>query len=233
MKEFKTIQIFFYVTFSLWTFSLGSQVKPDQQVSDLTLQWEASHPTGEHQISLVFKPDRVDLFTSTSLWQGEISPRLGHFTAVLSEDWKAERNRIDSYRAWLKEYSPDDLDQFLLRENFPEELIELIKDSPHAPVVKLNEYKVGEEDPIFPALEGVFPLVWEKEKQWTCVDCVIYRIHRKKIERRRISKDGTTVKRVFSRKQLNCYSINEKILECTDTRGGPTGNGWGSFRISL
>ena len=228
LQEFKKAQIFF-ISPVFWILSLPCQA----QAGQLTLQWEASHPTGERQVSLVFKSDRVDLFTNTSLWQGSLLPRLGHFTSVLNEDWKIERERMDIYQSLLKEYFPVGVDQLLLQESFPSAIRDLIQEDPHSAVVRLNEYEMKAEDPYFSVLENIFHSLWSRGKQWVCVDCVTYRIHRKGIERRKVSKDGATVKRVFSRKQLNCYSINEKFIECTDTHDGPTGNGWGGFRISL
>lgn len=191
------------------------------------------HPTGYHQVSLVFKKNRVDLFTNTHLWQGELSPRLGHFTSTLNEKWRVERDRISIYLSSLKERPPIDNSRFLMKANFPEGMKELIQDNPHTPVVWLNGYGVREEeeDVIFSALEGILSLVWKNK--WSCVDCVIYKPHRGNIERQRIKENEKADKVLFSPEQMKCYPIKNKWLECTDAYGGPTDNGWGSFRISL
>ena len=228
----KKIKIFFPIITVLCLFFLPYQAETEKSSPDLILQWEVSHPTGEYQMSLVFTTDRVELFTNTSLWQEQgAPPRLGRFTSPLDEKWQVERDRIHIYLSLLKERPPVDAGYLLLKENFSEDLIGLIREESHAPVVRLNGYEMREGDSYFPVLEKIFPLVWEN--QWTCTDCVIYKSHRKGIERQRISKNGTIVKTLFSRKQLNCYSIGKKRPKCTDTQGGPTGNGWGGFRISL
>ena len=212
-----------------WSLSFPCQA----QTGNLVLQWEASHPTGERQVTLIFKPDRVDLFTNTSLWQDLFLPRLGHFTSVLNEEWEIERDRINIYQSLLTEYLPVDVDRLIERENFPSIIADLIQESPHAPVLRLNEHAIKEGNPYFSVLEDVFHSLWRREEQWTCVDCVTYRIHRKGIERSGISKDGIATKEVLSRKKLNCRSVSKKFLECIDTYGGPAGNGYGNFRINL
>ena len=63
----------------------GQLKQASRQTPPLTLQWEVSYPTGLHQMSLVFRKNRVDLFTNTSLWQDTLSPRLGHFISPLNE----------------------------------------------------------------------------------------------------------------------------------------------------
>ena len=233
MKKFKKLQIWFCILPALWIFS--AYAKPKQagkQIPPLTLQWEASHSTGLHQISLIFRKDRVDLFTNTSLWQDARSPRLGHFTSLLNEKWQIERERIGAYLSLLKERPPVNTKDSLLNGNFPKGVLNLIQKNPHAPIIRLNGYEMREKNSYFPALKGVFPLLWKN--QWSCTDCVVYRVHPKKgIKRQRISKSENTSKALFSREQMRCYSINKKLLECADTHGGPTGNGWGSFRISL
>lgn len=232
MKEFKKIQIFSCIAIAFWIFSLQCQADTDKQDSELRLQWAIDHPTGYHQVSFVFKKDRVDLFTNTSLWQGALSPRLGHFTSALNEKWQAERGRIGIYLSLLRERPPMDDSRFLLKAGLPKGMMELIQEDPHVPVVRLNGYGIREEDDdiTFSALEGILSAVWKSK--WSCVDCVIYKPHRGNIERQRI-KDGKTNKVLFSREQMRCYPINNKLLECTDTYGGPTDNGWGSFQISL
>ena len=234
MREFKRLKNFFVIISVLCLFFLPYpyQAETAEPVSDLILQWEVSHSTGEYQVSLVFTKDRVDLFTNTFLWQEQgAPPRLGHFTSPLDEKWLTERDRIKVYLSLLKDRPPVDAAHLLLKENFPKELVGLIREEPHAPVVRLNGYEMREGDSYFPVLEEVFSLVWED--QWICADCVIYKSRGRSIERQRIFKDGIIKKAVFSRKQLNCYSIDKKLLECTDTQGGPIGNGWGGFRISL
>ena len=232
MWKFKKIKILFLILPVLWTFFLPFQAETEKPAPDLILQWEASHFTGEHQVSLVFTADRVELFTNTFLWQDPgASPRLGRFTSPLDEKWRVERDRIHIYLSLLKERPPVDAGDFLLKENFPDGLVKLIQESPHSPVVRLNGYEMREGDSYFPVLEEMFSLI--RESQWTCVDCVIYKSRRKDIERRRIFKNKTMDTTLFSRKRLNCYSIGKKRLECTDTQGGPSGNGWGGFRINL
>ena len=232
MKEFKKIQIFSCIAIAFWIFSLQCKADTDKQDAELKLQWAIDHPTGYHQVSLIFKKDRVDLFTNTSLWQGTLSPRLGHFTSALNEKWQAERGRIGIYLSLLRERPPIDDNHFLLKTNLPKGMMELIQESPHTSVVWLNGYGIREEDDdvTFSALEGILSAVWKNK--WSCVDCVMYSPHRKGIERQRI-KDGKINKALFSREQMKCYSIDQKLLECTDTHGGPIGNGWGSFRLSL
>ena len=233
MNKFKKIKIFFSIVPVLCLFFLlPFRAQPEKPTPDLILQWEVSHPTGEHQMSLVFTMDRVDLFTNTSLWQEQgTPPRLGHFTSPLDESWRIERDRINIYLSLLKDRPPVDAAHLLLKENFPEDVVALLQEVPHAPVIRLNGYEMREEDSYFPILEEVFSLVWEN--QWTCADCVIYKSRHRGIERQRIFKNGTIKKAVFSRRKLNCYSVGKKQMECTDTQGGPTGNGWGGFRISL
>ena len=234
MREFRKIKKIFVIVSVLCLFLLPYpyQAETAEPIPDLILQWEMSHPTGEHQVSLVFTMDRVDLFTNTSLWQEQgAPPRLGHFTFSLDEKWRMERDRIRVYLSLLRERPPADAGRLLLKEKFPEDLVELIQESPHSPVVRLNGYEMREGDSYFPVLEDIFPFIWEN--QWTCADCVIYKSRGAGIERQHVFKDGTMKKTVFSRKQLNCYSIGKKLLECADIQGGPTGNGWGSFRIRL
>ena len=228
MSEFKKPSICFCVALALCIFSLKSQAKTNRQFPILTLQWEVSQPTGQHQMSLVFKEDRVDMFTNTAFWQGALSPRLGHFTSAWSEVWQVKRERIDIYLSLLK------ASQSTPRENLPEGIMELIQESPHAPVIRLNGYEIGEGDSYFSVLEDIFPSIW-KHHQWSCIDCAIYKKLRFKrgIERQRTFKNGNTDKKIFSREEMKCYSVNRKLLECTDTHNGPTGSGWGSFRISL
>ena len=228
MEKLKKAQIL-CVALVFWAPSADTKRKlADQQVPNLTLQWEASQPTGQLQISLVFKKDRVDIFANTSLWQKASSPRLGHLTSGLSEKWQLERERLNVYLSLLKTSNS------LSKGKFPEGIEELLMESPHASVVRLNGFEQRREDSYFSALEGVFPVIWKN--QWSCIDCVIYKLHPQGIERQRLFKSGHTYKTdktVFSREQMKCYSINQKFLECTDTHGGPTGNGWGSFRIRL
>ena len=192
MRKFKKTKIFFSIIPALWLFFLPFQAETEKPAPDLILQWEVSRPTGEHQVSLVFTTDHLDLFTNTFLWQEQSAPpRLGHFTSPLDEKWQVERNRINIYLSLLKERPPVDAGHLLLKENFPESLVELIQESPHAPVVRLNGYEIREGDSYFPVLEEIFPLIWEN--QWTCTDCVIYRSRRKGIERQRIFKNGTAL----------------------------------------
>ena len=230
MREFfKNIRIFFPSLSILCLFFLPFPAETEKPAPSLILQWEMSHFTGERQVSLVFTADRVDLFTNTSLWQERgAPPRLGRFTSPLNEKWQVERDRISVYLSLLKDRPPVTL---LLKEHFPKNLAELIQESPHAPVVRLNGYEVREGDSYFSILEEIFPLIWKN--QWACVDCVIYKNRRKGIERRRIFEDGTVNKTLFSHERLNCYSIGGKRLECADTQGGPTGSGWGGFQIDL
>ena len=114
-QKFKRSLIFFSSLLFFWSLFLPCQA----QTGNLVLQWEASHPTGERQVTLIFKPDRVDLFTNTSLWQGSLLPRLGHFTAVLSEEWKIERERINVYQSLLAEYLPVSADRLLRMSCLP------------------------------------------------------------------------------------------------------------------
>lgn len=229
MRLFKTGKLLFL--FPLFIFSLPCSSETDKKNPVLILQWEVSHSIGEHQVSLVFKADRVDLFTNTSLWQEALSPRLGHFTVPLDERWQTEWERLEVYQSLLKNRPPVDVGQLVLKEKLPATLVDLFQEKAHAPLIRINGYEIREGDPYFSILEDVFSLVWKN--QWSCEECVIYKVRRKGIERTFQTKDGTVNKKVFSRKQLHCYFINKKLLECTDTRGGPTGNGWGHFQMAL
>ncbi|MCY4512781.1 MAG: hypothetical protein OXB86_03750 [Bdellovibrionales bacterium] len=220
-----------FILLPFFVFSLPCPAKTDKQNPDLILQWEVSHPAGEHQISLVFKTNHVDLFTNISFWQDAFSPQLGHFTIPLDEKWQIERERLEVYRSLLINRPPLDVRQLVLREKLPASLVDVLQEKAHAPLIRLNGYEVKEGDSYFSILEDVFSLIWKNE--WSCEGCVIYKAHRKGIKRILKTKNETINITVFSRKQLNCYSVHKKLLECTDTYGGPAGNGWGHFQIAF
>lgn len=171
------------------------------------------------------------MFTNTSFWQDESEIRLGYFTFKVNQKWKMEREKIENYLSRLKERPPVKTADLLSEGSLPKAIEEFIQEDSHASVEQLSGYKIRAGDSYFDNLKEVFTTIGET--RWSCVDCVIYRPHPKGIERERISKDGSTSTIVFSKEELDCYSINEELLECTDTHDGPEGRSWGSFRIKL
>ena len=196
----------------------------------LVLQWEVSHPRNKDQISLIFRKEYVELVTNTSSYQKEKVVLLGQFKSPLTSELKKLKNKIKLYYIQLQKTVP---------------VSSLIKDSrfqqasavnPHAPVLRINEEEIKDEQAYFSSLSKVIYKVWKHK--WICMECASYKKQKKNIIRtvkKLKSKNVTSVNikgsgkakeqwetstQKFPIKIFNCVSVGKSKIECIDPKFG-------------
>ena len=219
------------IGFLLFWFGLLAGARAAQKA--LVLQWEVSHSRNTDQVSLIFRPKKVELITNTSLYQkGEIV-RLGRFQSPLTSKWQKIQKRVSDYHKELTQTVP--LSTLIKDKRFK------LHPDPHAPVLRLNGEELKEGGIYFKELEAIIRQVWEHK--WSCVECAEYQRHKKNILRtvkvakadttnnrtkKAISKNkknGMTVqwrtqKKAGSYKDFKCVPKETGKVECVDERFG-------------
>ena len=198
----------------------------------LVLQWEVSHPRNTDQISLIFRPTKVELVTNVSFYKKGQKVRLGRFQSPLTPNWQAIKKRVSRYQRELKKTVP---------------LSTLIKDDrvkphhkPHAPILRLDAEVIHEGSAYFKELTTIIHEVLNH--QWSCVECAEYQRQKKAIIRtikKQVNKNQNlpntankqkgptksspkwkTHKKTFTLKELNCVSKGQGKVECVDQAFG-------------
>ena len=173
----------------------------------LVFQYQVSHSRNVDQISLIFK-EELYLSSNTSSFQKSRPVGLGLFKLAMNKELLQLRGQISKHYKRLSQTLS------LL------EYIQLDKKMPPSPVLlKINDEEMDSSDPHFHQLMEIIYNVWEQP--WKCHECAIYKKKRKSIVR--IVKQPHSkkkVKKIYSKKDLNCFSKNKKVLECVDPEFG-------------
>ncbi len=189
--------------------------------SPLVLQMKVSHPRNVDQVSLIFKENTVNLVNNVHQISSNSKHRkpiqLGQFQTGLTRDFKLFRRQIQAYKKLLDKSQTRINKSQILRA-----IGSVKKVTPHVPSIyiggdgRVREVKKGH--PYFQPLKRI--LMKSMQKKYKCVSCATYDKKGKSIIRT-VKEQGKSIqKRTFSRKNLQCFQVDKKKMECVDETYG-------------
>ena len=182
----------------------------EQQKSALVFQYQVTHSRNIDQISLIFKKD-VQLVVNTSSFQESNSKRLGIFINPMNEDLLRIKNKIQTYYKHRSQtISLLDFMKFNNKNIQPSLLSNEI-------ILRINDEEIRRSSSHFDSLMKIIYQIWDKS--WKCLECAIYQKEGGSILRTVKHLDQKKEK-VFSRKQLECFSKTKRTIECVDQEYG-------------
>ena len=216
MKCYKLVNII-YIILASTAFMVFCHVASAK--SPLVLQMRVSHSRNVDQISLIFKKDIVTLVTNSYQISSKDkeSVQLGQFQTALTHGLKLFKRQVAAYKKLLGENKVQLDTSQILRVIGSVKTVE-----PHVPSIyiggdgKVREVKQGH--PYFTPLKDI--LVKARQKEYKCISCAKYYKKGQFIVRVVQNKSGKSVSRKFSRKQLNCFNLTQKRMECVDDQFG-------------
>ena len=190
------------------------------------LQYQQSYFLNEHEISLVFRQDAVQLVVNTDFWQKKgDAPHLGIFEAGYNRDLLLLKERVEIYQHLVTEYQPH------VTESSP--LLDIPgfspEPEPHAPRIFIGF--IGGEEVLEVIIEGYHEILYSIiqsawDYQWNCVLCTTYRFLEDSIVRTRKTsdlegsdKESQTTDEFFKpskRGSFLSWWFEEEVIECIE-----------------
>ena len=223
--------LFFSLNPLLFPFVQAETEKKVPSSSDkkpLVLQWEVSHSRNTDQISLIFKQQSVELVTNTSSYQKGRIARLGWFKSPLNSRMKTIKEQVNRYYVQLRKTVP--VSSLIKDPRFQATVVD-----PHAPVLRINEEEIQNEQAYFKPLANIIYNIWEHK--WSCMECALYKKKKKfiirmvkkrntqsktagKVKNSKAKKQWETSKQRIPRKLLDCVPKGKSKVECVDPQFG-------------
>ena len=171
--------------------------------SSIVFTLEVSHPRNLNKVELSFNEHSVNFFTNSSYYvrsEHNIStPSLGRFTTSMIPELEALKQQLKSYYKIIP----------LTTTNSRLQL--------HPVFIYLNSRRVARGDSHFTDLRVLLNNFINRS--WTCVFCAIYTKGEDSIIRI-VTRNGNSNITIFSKDDLECYSLDEETLECIDPQFG-------------
>ena len=186
----------------------------------LVLQIEMSNPRTIYQTSLIFRKKIVEFVTNVSPTPvKKNTTRLGRFYKPLNKRLQLKKEQIQAYKRLLSLKKKDAID---LSKILKATGASSFQTNPHAPVIRIGgngqTIEVKASHPYFEPLRQILSHVGNDN--WPCISCAEYKKKGKSIVRVVKEKGRKPASNTFPRQTFQCFSLNQKRIECLDVQFG-------------
>ena len=205
---------FVYILLGFLEKSLATTTSP------LVLQIETSKPRTIYQTSLIFRKKIVEFVTNVSQTPvKKNTTRLGRFYKPLNKRLQLKKEQIQAYKRLLSLKKKDAID---LSKILKATGTSSFQTDPHAPVIRIGgngqNIEVKASHPYFEPLRRILSHI--RNDNWPCISCAEYKKKGKSIVRVVKEKGRKPASNTFPTKTFQCFSLNQKRIECLDVQFG-------------